>query len=187
MLLGHLDLSLDYPFPHWPAQAVNESCFGVNQTRVQFKLWESRETGNLLWGLIPQLTDGCEQKGSIKQDAGPSLGGLLLFFPLFRAAVLTSAKLHTWCTIGASSKKAELEIVIYRCDARMLSCAWLSATLWTVAYQVPLSKEFSKQAYWSGLPFTTLGSLPVSGIELHWTCLLHYRRILYCWATWEAP
>ena len=126
-------------------------------------------------------------KGRIKQDTGPSLGGLLLFFPLFSAAVLTSAKLHTWCIIGASSKKTELEIVIYRCDACMLSCAWLFATLWTVAHQASLSKEFSKQAYWSGLPFTTLGSLPVSGIELRWTCLLHCRRILYCWATWEAP
>ena len=138
-------------------------------------------------GLIPQLTNGCEQKGSNKQDTGPSLGGLLLFFPLFRADVLTSAKLHTWCITGASSKKTELEIVIYRCDACVLSCAWVFETLWTVAHQAPLSREFSRQAYWSGLPFTTLGDLPDSGIELHWTCLLHCRRILYSWATWEAP
>ena len=31
-------------------------------------------------------------------------------------------------------------------------------TLWTVAYQAPLSMEFSRQEYWSGLPFP--GSLP---------------------------
>ena len=28
-----------------------------------------------------------------------------------------------------------------------------SATPWTVAHQAPLSKEFSRQEYWSGLPF----------------------------------
>ena len=30
---------------------------------------------------------------------------------------------------------------------------WLFATPWTVAYQPPLSMEFSSQEYWSGLPF----------------------------------
>ena len=35
----------------------------------------------------------------------------------------------------------------------MLSHVWLFATPWTVACQAPLSMEFSKQEYWSGLPF----------------------------------
>ena len=30
-----------------------------------------------------------------------------------------------------------------------------SATLWTVAYKAPLSMEFSRQEYWSGLPFAS--------------------------------
>ena len=38
-------------------------------------------------------------------------------------------------------------------------------TLWTVAHQAPLSMEFSRQEYWSGLPFLTVGDLPDSGIE----------------------
>ena len=33
------------------------------------------------------------------------------------------------------------------------SCAWLFVTLWTVACQAPWSIGFSKQEYWSGLPF----------------------------------
>ena len=37
---------------------------------------------------------------------------------------------------------------------------------WTVARQVPLSREFSRQEYWGRLPFPTLGNLPHSGIEL---------------------
>ena len=40
-----------------------------------------------------------------------------------------------------------------------------SATPWTVAYQAPLSMEFSRQEYWSGLPFPSLGDLPDPGIE----------------------
>ena len=44
------------------------------------------------------------------------------------------------------------------------SCLTL-VTPWIVAHQAPLSKEFSTQAYWSGLPFPPLGDLPHPGIE----------------------
>ena len=36
---------------------------------------------------------------------------------------------------------------------------------WAVAYQAPLSMEFSRQEYWSGLPFPSPGDLPDPGIE----------------------
>ena len=35
----------------------------------------------------------------------------------------------------------------------VLSCVQLFVTPWTVAHQAPLSVEFSRQKYWSGLPF----------------------------------
>ena len=38
-------------------------------------------------------------------------------------------------------------------------------TPWTVAYQAPPSMEFSRQAYWSGLPFPSPGDLPDPGIK----------------------
>ena len=38
-------------------------------------------------------------------------------------------------------------------------------TPWTVAHQIPLSMEFSRQEYWSGLPFTFLEDLPDPGLE----------------------
>ena len=41
-----------------------------------------------------------------------------------------------------------------------------SATPWTVAPQAPLPMEFSRQGYWSGLPFPFPGDLPHPGIEL---------------------
>ena len=40
-----------------------------------------------------------------------------------------------------------------------------SAAPWTSARQAPLSMEFSRQEYWSGLPFPTPGDLPHPGIE----------------------
>ena len=42
----------------------------------------------------------------------------------------------------------------------------LSGGPWTVAHQAPLPMTFSRQEYWSGLPFPTLGHLPDPGIEL---------------------
>ena len=38
-------------------------------------------------------------------------------------------------------------------------------TPWTVAHQAPPSMEFSKQKYWSGLPFPSPGDIPNQGIE----------------------
>ena len=44
------------------------------------------------------------------------------------------------------------------------SCPTL-ATPWTVACQAPLSMGFSRQKYWSGLPFPSPGDLPKPGIK----------------------
>ena len=38
-------------------------------------------------------------------------------------------------------------------------------TSWTIAQQAPLSMEFSRQEYWSGLPFPSPGDLPDPGTE----------------------
>ena len=45
------------------------------------------------------------------------------------------------------------------------SCVWLFATPWTVAYQAALSMEFSRQNYWSGLPFPSPGDVTNPGIK----------------------
>ena len=44
------------------------------------------------------------------------------------------------------------------------SCLTL-CNLWTIAHQAPLSMGFSRQEYWSGLPFPSSGDLPDPGIE----------------------
>ena len=49
--------------------------------------------------------------------------------------------------------------------AQSFSHISLFVTPWTVAHQTPLSMEFSRQEYWSGLLFPTLGDLPDPGIK----------------------
>ena len=56
----------------------------------------------------------------------------------------------------------------------VLSCFdWvkLCVTTWTVACQTPLSMEFSRQEYWSGVPFPRLGDFPNTWIEA--ACFLY--------------
>ena len=50
--------------------------------------------------------------------------------------------------------------------AQSLSRVRLFETPWTAACQAPLSMRFSRQEYWSGLPFPSPGDLPDSGIKL---------------------
>jgi len=47
---------------------------------------------------------------------------------------------------------------------------------WSVACQAPISMEFSRQEYWSELPFPSPGDLPDPGIK---PVLLYCRQILY--------
>ena len=63
--------------------------------------------------------------------------------------------------------------MVYKMLAYLLSrLVWISClvmsnfvALWTVAHQAPLSMGFSRQGYWSGLPFPTPGDLPDPRIE----------------------
>ena len=52
------------------------------------------------------------------------------------------------------------------CVCQPLSRVQLFMIPWAVACQAPLSMEFSRQEYWSGLPFSIPGDLPDPGIKL---------------------
>ena len=52
-----------------------------------------------------------------------------------------------------------------RVKVKSLSRVQLFETPWTIAHQAPLSMGFSRQEYWSGLPFPSPGDLPNPGIE----------------------
>ena len=62
--------------------------------------------------------------------------------------------------VAISFSKTGLKVKV-----KSLSRVRLFATLWTVAHQAPLSMGFSRQDYWSGLPFPSPGDLPDPGIE----------------------
>ena len=55
--------------------------------------------------------------------------------------------------------------IISEVKVKALSCVRLFVTPRTLAYQASLSMGFSRQEYWSGLPFPSPGDLPDAGIE----------------------
>ena len=77
-----------------------------------------------------------------------------------------------FCGEGRERKPAGKEeslkdsVYVYVCvRAQLLSHVRLFVTPWTVAYQDPLFMGFSRQEYWSGLPFPPPGHPPDPGIE----------------------
>ena len=74
------------------------------------------------------------------------------------------------------------------CELSCFSCVQIFATQRNVALQAPLSRELSKQEYWSGLPCPAPGDLLDSGIELaSLTCPALAGGLFTISATWEAP
>ena len=67
---------------------------------------------------------------------------------------------------------------------RPLSCIQLFMTPWTVGNEAPLSMEFSRQEYWSGLPSTSPGAS--SPPRNRTPVLLHQGRFFTTWTTQEA-
>ena len=65
---------------------------------------------------------------------------------------------HSGCTLLCSPLRL---ILMPGCFSRVR----LFVTPWTVAHQAPLSTGFSRQEYWSGLPFPSPGDLLDQGIE----------------------
>ena len=64
------------------------------------------------------------------------------------------------------------------CMFCLFSHVQLFLTIWTVAHQAALSMGFSKQEYYSELPFPSLGIFPIQGSYQHFLYLLHYSHIL---------
>ena len=87
-----------------------------------------------------------------------------------------------------SSRKKEICFCFIYCDkcfdcvakvdkVKLLSRVQLFVTPWTVAYQAPLSMGFSRQEYWSGLPFPSPGGIfPTQGSN---PSPSHCRQTLY--------
>ena len=94
-----------------------------------------------------------------------SVNGLLLFilskffFILFISTIILKFRVT-----GANTNLWILNIWEFLWKM-LLSGVQLFVTLWTVACQAPLSMEFFRQEYWSGLPCPSPGDLPSPGPE----------------------
>ena len=88
---------------------------------------------------------------------------------------------------GREQVETSVLYIVFMC-ARSLSPVWLIAAPWTVACQASLSMEFSRQVYWSKLPFPTRGDLPDSGIKaMSLVSPALAAQFFTTSATWEAP
>ena len=74
-----------------------------------------------------------------------------------------ATELH-WMELNESPHKRLLPPYHVCTRTKSFSCFPLLATLWTAAWQAPLSLGFSRQQYWSGLPCPPPGDLPDPGI-----------------------
>ena len=80
------------------------------------------------------------------------------------SVLLNKAYLITEKVIAAHIQAALLPPTLSWCVC-MCVYVQLFVTPWTIACQVPLSMEFSRQGYWSGLSFPSPGEIPHPGIE----------------------
>ena len=67
-----------------------------------------------------------------------------------------------WCLLLKTSCVYVVCVCVCVC---CFGCVRLFVTLWTVPHQAPLSMEFPRQEYWSGLSFPSPGDLLNPGIE----------------------
>ena len=71
-------------------------------------------------------------------------------------------------TKGSGNQKSSMHIVCVQ--LRPTLCGSVDYSL-----QAPLSREFSRQEYWSGLPFPSPGVFPTQGSKPHLSCLLYWQ------------
>ena len=101
---------------------------------------------------------------------------------LFLWRFLTNTRIHYMILF----KDFLLFALFYRyvCAVLCVSCVWLFATPWTVASQAPLSMEFSRQEYWTGLSFPSPGESSPPRDRTWVSCIAG--RFFTIWVTREA-
>ena len=128
-----------------------------------------------------------------KQWDNEPVGGASSFASLWDDLRVRNPRVHTispaWkFNFGSPSSKHKRSGISATCVLSHFSRVWPSVTPWTVALQAPLSMDFSRQEYWSGLPCPPPGDLPDPGIKS--TSLMSPALaggFLTTSVSWEAP
>ena len=98
------------------------------------------------------------------------------------SAAIPSPQHVVLCTVDLGSQHAPVcpwkKVKVLVTQSSLTLCDPMDYSL----CQPPLSMEFSRQEYWSGLPFTFLGIFPTYGLN---PGLLYCRHILYCLTHWR--
>ena len=95
--------------------------------------------------------------------------------PGFPVPGILQARTLEWVAISFSNAWK------WKVKVKSLSLVLLLATPWTTAYQAPLSMEFSRQEYWSGLPLPSLRAI----VTIFLNSIYIYINILYwCFSFW---
>ena len=122
--------------------------------------WHHRLNG-YGFGWTPGVSDGqgglacCSSWGCKESDPTEWLNWNWNTCPKHYAMILPSSKATLWNLVGYIKESENV----------CLNNVRLFVTPWTVAHLAPLSIEFSRQEYWSGLPFLSPVHVPHPGIE----------------------
>ena len=116
---------------------------------------------SLLGGAVP-YNQNCHQGQFWQRTCWWSVPWVLPIFSSRRTVFLHLCGI-SFC--GDMEELTQSSVCVCVCVCVSLSCVQLFATSYTVAHQAPLSMEFPRQEYWSGLPFPSPGDLPDPRIE----------------------
>ena len=147
------------------------------QERGAFQeLWRGRELGKVVVAisalfLMPPVSAGRTHRCGDKVTTAP--------VPSVLPGALGTP---SWTSLGPLEG---VYVCVCVC-AHSVSRVWLFATPWTVAHHAPLSTGFTGKNIRVGRHFLLQGIFLTQGLNLCLLHLLHWRGILYQWATWEA-
>ena len=141
-------------------KVVGPNCRGVSHSRFVSEDVKWSVSGSVMsdsWGLVDCSPPGFSVHGILQAR-------ILEWF------AITFSHVRRWENINE-----HLNVRLQPCGTysfnclkvkvKLLSRVRLFVTLWTVTYQAPLSVEFSRQEYWSGLAFPSPGDLPDPGTK----------------------
>ena len=149
-----LKVAVEFSCHNLVARWLSRYLSSFRPTYLTGLLWGSKGNG-MSWGLI--WVGGYSD--SIQEDE-------IYFLILYKSYNLRYADDTTLMAENEELKSLLMKVKEMKwSEVNSFSCVQLFETPWTVAFQALPPMGFSRQEYWSGLPFPSLENLPDPGIE----------------------